>query len=152
MMSIIKTSLKTLGFTALLASASVYATDISVGGSTVSIDDRESAGDRAAHGGSSYNIDQMDVSWSSDNTITVDIFTNFANLSHDGGTETHNNQSDHYYRGRNILFGDLMIGVDSGSSFNYAFNLGYDRWNQSTFDNSSSGGLYKINNLSLIHI
>ena len=133
-MSIIKISLKALGFVALVASTSVYASNLTVGGSTVSVDDRQSAGDNAAYGGSSYNIDQMDVSWSSDNTITVDIFTNFTGS---------NNQN--YYNGRNILFGDLLIGVDSGSAFNYAFNLGNMRWNRSMFSNTSSGGLYAIN-------
>jgi hypothetical protein len=143
MMSIIQTSLKALSFTALLASTSVYATDISVGGSTVSIDDRESAGDRDANGrDSTYNIDQMNVSWSSDNTITVDIFTNFANFTHNNNTETHNNE--HGYYGDNIVYGDLLIGVDNGSSFNYAFSLGDMRTSQDAFAGNSTGGLYQI--------
>ena len=146
MMLIVKVGLKALGFLVLLASSSVMATDITVGGSTVTVDDRESAGDPNAYGNDDvYNIDQMDVSWSSDNTITVDIFTNFANLSHDGGTETHNNQNSHNYFGRNIMYGDLMIGVDS-DSFNYAFNLSEDRRIQTGFENSSTGGLFNIEN------
>lgn len=145
-MSIIKVGFKVLVLSAVLASTNTMATDITVGGSTVSIDDRESAGDSDAVGNDNvYNIDQMDVSWSSDNTITVDIFTNFANLSHDGGTETHNNQSSHSYFGRNIMYGDLMIGVDS-DSFNYAFNLSENRGIQTGFENSSTGGLYNIEN------
>ena len=143
-MSLIKISLKIVGFAALLASTSVYATDMTVGGSHVSVDDRESAGDIDAYGNdSTFNIDQMDVSWSSDDTITVDIFTNFANLAMYGNTETNNNQ--HYYRGNNIVYGDLLIGLDSGSSFNYAFSLGNMGMNQSAFAGTSSGGLYAIN-------
>lgn len=147
MMSIINISLKALGLATLLASSSVYATNITVGGSTVIVDDRESAGDRDAYGRDSiYNIDQMNVSWSADNTITVDIFTNFANFVHDGDTETHNNQ--HEYYGKDIVYGDLLIGVDNGSSYNYAFNLGDMRWDQGAVSpTNSSGGLYAINGL-----
>ncbi len=144
MMSMIKKSLKTLGLAALLVSANVYATDITIGGSQVSIDDRESAGDRDANGrDSTYNIDQMDVSWSSEHTITVDIFTNFANFTHNSGTETHNNE--HGYYGQRIVYGDLLIGVDSGSDFNYAFSLKSGRWGNGQVNNSSTGGLYAIN-------
>lgn len=143
-MSIIKVGFKVLVLSAVLASANAMATDITVGGSSVSIDDRESAGDRDANGrDSTYNIDQMDVSWSSDNTITVDIFTNFANFSHNNGTETHNNE--HGYYGERIVYGDLLIGVDSGSSFNYAFSLGGMRTSQDAFSGSDVGGLYLIN-------
>lgn len=143
MMSMIKIGLKTLGFAALLASTSVYATTINVGGSTVSVDDRESAGDRDANGrDSTYNIDQMDVTWSADNTITVDIFTNFANFSHNNNTETHNNE--HNYYGEKIVYGDLLIGIDNGSSFNYAFSLGDMRTSQDAFGGTDAGGLYAI--------
>ena len=38
-MSIIKISLKALGFVALMAGTSVYASNLTVGGSTVSVDD-----------------------------------------------------------------------------------------------------------------
>jgi len=143
MMSIIKISLKALGFATILASTSVYATNITVGGSSVSVDDRQysdGSGDDAAYGGSAYNINQMNVSWSADNTITVDIFTDFANTSNYG--RTNNNRFE--YSGRKITYGDLMIGVDNGSDFNYAFSLGADRWNRYTFSDSDSGGLYKI--------
>lgn len=147
MMSIIKISLKALGFATLLASTNVYATNITVGGSTVFVDDRESAGDTDAHGrDGTYNIDQMNVSWSTDNTINVDIFTNFANFVHDRGTETHNNQ--HEYYGKDIVYGDLLIAVDNGSSYNYAFNLGGMRWDRGEVSpTNSSGGLYAISGL-----
>ena len=45
----------------------------------------------------------------------------------------------------NIVYGDLLIGLDSGSSFNYAFSLGNMGMNQSAFAGTSSGGLYAIN-------
>ena len=142
MMSIITNGLKVLAFGMLLATTHAHATDITVGGSVVSVDDRVSAGDMSAHGGSQYDIDQMDVKWSSDNTITVDIFTNFANLSFGNGSKNYNNRNKYYER--NIVFGDLMIGVDSGSSFNYAFSLGDMRYEKRAFTNSNSGGLYEI--------
>jgi len=44
------------------------------------------------------------------------------------------------------MYGDLMIGVDSGSDFNYAFNLTADRRVNSFFENSTTGGLYEIDN------
>ncbi len=146
-MSIIKISLKALGFVALMAGTSVYASNLTVGGSTVSVDDRESAGDADAYGSDSvFNIDQMNVSWSSDDTITVDIFTNFANLNKNSGTETYNNRYGYY--GKRIVNGDLLIGVDSGSAFNYAFDLGNMGWSRSAFSGTQSGGLYAINGTS----
>jgi hypothetical protein len=133
-MSLVKKCLKTISLVALLASSNVYATDITIGGSTVSIDDRESAGDQDAYGDDSkYNIDQMDVTWANDNTITVDILTNF--------DYTRNN--DYGYKGRKIVFGDLLI--STGSNYNYAFSLGNSRYWENNSFTTTTGGLYAIN-------
>lgn len=133
-MSLVKQCLKIISLVALLATSSAYATDITIGGSTVSIDDRESAGDQDAYGDDNiYNIDQMDVSWANDNTITVDIFTNF--------DYTENRRHD--YKGKKIVFGDLLIKVGS-NNYNYAFKLGNLRGSKNQFNNSDVGGLYAI--------
>lgn len=144
MTSVVKVSLIVLSFATLLASTSVFATDITVGGTTVMVDDRESSGDSDASGYDSiYNIDQMNVSWSSDETITVDIFTNFANLNNG---VTNNNR---YNEGsKNIVYGDLLMGLrdSSGANSYYAFKLGGDRYSKGHVNSSTStGGLYAIN-------
>jgi len=133
-MSLVKKCLKTISLVALLAASNVYATDITIGGSTVSINDRESAGDQDAYGDDyKYNIDQMDVTWASDNTITVDILTNF--------DYTKNN--DYGYKGNKIVFGDLLI--STGSNYNYAFSLGNSRYWENNSFTTTTGGLYAIN-------
>ncbi|WP_158089078.1 PEP-CTERM sorting domain-containing protein [Cognaticolwellia mytili] len=153
MMSMIKKSLKIFGLAVFLVSSNASATDISVGGSSVSINDRADSG----QGGTSangylYNINKMNVKWSSNNTITVDVFTNFArkngfeNNYHDalGGNNNNNN---------NIIFGDLLIGANKGSDsgYNYAFSLGdfmnssATRFNWNNLSNETAGGLYAIN-------
>ncbi len=143
MMSMIKKSLKIFGLAALLVSSNVYATDIGVGGSSVSVNDRADAG----QGGSIYNINQMDVKWASDNTITVDVFTNFAR---NDGYE--NNLHKSGKNNNEIIFGDLLIGANQGndSGYNYAFSLGdFMNRNTSRFDwknlsDEKEGGLYAI--------
>ncbi|WP_257173783.1 PEP-CTERM sorting domain-containing protein [Colwellia sp. M166] len=145
-MSIITNSLKMLTFGALLATTSAYATDIALDGTTVSVNDRADAG----QGGWIYNVDQMDVSWGDDDTITVDVFTKFAS-SYRGrnSNNTYSDGSNH----KNIIFGDLLIGANSASNsgFNYAFSLGdlYSGWNTrfSRIErlDQTNGGLYKIN-------
>lgn len=147
MMSMIKKGLQTLALTTLLASTSIYATDITVGGSTVSVDDRQDPG----QGGWRYDINGMDVSWGADNTITVDVFTNFA--KEDDRNRTYNNRSRSGQKRNKIIYGDLLIGAnnDGSSDFNYAFSLGnlFGNWNtrfsQIERLNQTNGGLYAIN-------
>jgi hypothetical protein len=147
MMSIITKSLKTIAFGAFLATSSAYATDISMDGTSVSVDDRADAG----QGGSIYDINQMDVSWASDNTITVDIFTNFANTNSQGNTS--NNKYRNGSNRKKIVYGDLLIGANNNGSsdFNYAFSLGdlFGGWNTrfSKYNrfNQTNGGLYEVN-------
>lgn len=148
-MSIIKKSLKIFGLAAFLVSANVYATDITVGGSSVSVNDRADTGQGGtANNGYLYNINQMDVNWASDNTITVDVFTNFARK--DGWENNYHASGRH---NKNIIFGDLLIGANQGnnSGFNYAFSLGdFMNSNATRFDwtnlsNEKEGGLFAIN-------
>jgi len=143
-MSIIKKSLKIFSLTAILVSANIHATDITVGGSSVSVNDRADDG----QGGWIYDIDKMDVKWSSDNTITVDVFTNFAY-----GDGKFNNYYSSGQNHKNIIFGDLLIGANRGSDtgFNYAFSLGdlnnsnSSRFDRSGLENETEGGLFAIN-------
>ena len=146
-MSIIIKSLKTMGLAALLITSNTFATDISMDGTILSVDDRADAG----QGGSIYNIDQMDVSWSSDNTITVDVFTNFSKFNRRG--YNNNNKHENGRTDQKIIYGDLLIGANDGrnSDFNYAFSLGdlFSGWNTrfSRIErlNQTNGGLYAIN-------
>jgi len=109
-----------------LISAPVSATNITVGGSSVSITDTgvhatkgtvaDQFGLGDAQGGTNYEIQNMEVTWSDSDQITVDIFTNFGHFN-----------NDHNYgpKDNNIIFGDLFIGVDGdqGKS-DFVFSLG----------------------------
>ncbi len=149
MKSIIKVSLKALGFVALMVISSANATDISLDGTKVWVDDRFDAGE----GGWNYNIDGMTVSWEADNTISVNVFTNFAKqrTTDNGYSYNANNiYSDSAGNSNKIIFGDLLIGANStgNSGYNYAYSLGSlsgsgDRYSHKN-KNSESGGLFAI--------
>lgn len=141
---------KAIVIVASIFSVSVNATNIDVGGSTVAVDDSYDAG----YGGSIYDVDEMTVSWGADDTITVDVFTKFADQrnNYNGTAYNSNNIYQDGSRGKKIIFGDLLIGANTGndSGYNYAFSLGslYSGWNErfSNIDRveQSIGGLYEI--------
>lgn len=146
MMSIITKNLKILALSALFATANTFATDIALDGTTVSVNDRADSG----QGGWIYDINQMDVSWGTDNTINVDVFTSFTKIRNNGI-----NSNNTHYSGnpaKKIIYGDLLIGANNGSDsgFNYAFSLGdlYNGWNtrfsRINRTNQHNGGLYAI--------
>lgn len=155
-MPLLNKLIKTLSVVVMLSSVNVLAGDIPIDHHIV--DDR---GDRA-YGGKNYEIDKMLVNWDSEDQITVDIYTNFG---------SHNNKDLASSDGRNIIFGDLLIGTNGGNAdYNYAFSLGslttyegwknwsntsassykykdYERYYSHSDDTSSSyttGGLYAI--------
>ena len=111
-MSVIKNVIKVLAATALLSSASAFSADFLV---DTTIDDSHDPG----AGGWRYDIEKMDVKWAKDDTITVDVYTNFVDYNNRRATY------DRYgnFTG-NIVFGDLLIGTNGADApFNYAFVL-----------------------------
>ena len=107
-MSLIKKFVKHLGLLAILSSSHLsYASDILV---DTTIHDASSD----LHGGWRFKVDSMDVLWTSNGDITVDVYTNFVD---------YNNRITSGGQG-NIVFGDLLLGTDGlEDNYNYAFNL-----------------------------
>ncbi len=107
-MTLIKNVFKILAMTALLACSATFAADLLV---DTTIDDSNSD----AVGGWKYEIDKMDVQWTNNGLITVDIYTNFVDYNNQYGTSNGNG---------NIVLGDLLIGTTGDTSaYNYAFVL-----------------------------
>lgn len=128
-MILIKNTLKVFTAALALAVASVSASDILVD-TTIS----DAIGD--ANGGSKYEIQKMDVQWV-DDTITVDVHTNFVEYNNRGS----------YYGGKKLTFGDLLISTgDKGTAFDYAFILTEGRDKKFKYTNSfdSTGTLAAI--------
>lgn len=111
-MTLIKQALKTLTVIALFSSATAFASDLLV---DTSIDDSFDPGS----GGWRFDIERMDVQWAADETITVDVYTNFVDYNNRYSTY----DSDGDFTG-NIVLGDLLMSTDGGDTpYNYAFVL-----------------------------
>jgi len=107
-MTLIKNVFKIFAVTALFSFTNVFAADFVV---DTAIDDAD--GD--AVGGWKYEVDKMDVQWTSDGLITVDIYTNFVD---------YNNQYSTGRNSGNIVLGDLLISTGGANApFDYAFIL-----------------------------
>lgn len=164
-MSLMQKFLTPMGALALIATSSVFASDIPIDNHIVY--DR---GDQV-YGGANYEVDRMVVNWDVNDQITVDIYTNF-------GANNNDHTGDNVRGGRSIIYGDLLLGTTgSATDFNYAFSLGeltpevasypdelsggwdnyyggtktsgyerYYRHAEDTNNSYSTGGLYAINN------
>ena len=134
-MTVIKNVIRILAATALLSSASAFSADFLV---DTTIDDSHDPG----AGGWRYDIEKMDVKWAKDDTITVDVYTNFVDYNNRRATY------DRYgnFTG-NIVFGDLLIGTNGADApFNYAFVLSEsdreDYYSSSRGDHWEKQGLF----------
>jgi len=58
-----------------------------------------------------YETTKMDVTWDTDDNVTVDVYTAFAGKT-----------NQHYYSGHKIQYGDLFIGPSAGN-WDYAFHI-----------------------------
>lgn len=135
-MTLFKNALKVIALTSTLASASVFASDLVP---TTTINDASND----AAGGWVYEIDRMDITWSSSELITVDIFTNFVDYNNEVGTG-YRWENGHKISNGNIVLGDLLISTDGTSNYDYAFVLSdadRDRqkyWEQNHWDNTGT--------------
>lgn len=109
-MTLIERVLKTFSVALLFCSATAVASDLIV---DTTIDDSHDAG----AGGWKYDIEKMDVQWAADDTITVDVYTNFVDYNNKYSTY----DADGDFTGK-IVLGDLLISTDGDeSAFDYAF-------------------------------
>jgi hypothetical protein len=93
---------------ASLFTTKVFSSDLLV---NTTIDDAK--GD--AVGGWKYEVDRMDIKWTQEDQITVDIYTNFVD---------YNNQLSLSGSDKKIVMGDLLMSTNGDNTpFNYAFLL-----------------------------
>lgn len=93
---------------ATLFTTNVFASDLLV---DTTIDDAKGE----AIGGWKYEVDRMDIQWTQDGQITVDIYTNFVDYNNEIGTSGSS---------RNIVLGDLLMSTNGDNTpYNYAFLL-----------------------------
>jgi len=110
-MSFIFKTIKPLAIVALLSASHVFAADILV--DTTIIDNN---GVNDAIGGWQFEVNSMNVRWTDDGNVTVDVFTNFGDYNDKYGSGHHGIN--------NIVFGDLLISTGGDTNaFDYAFKL-----------------------------
>ncbi len=131
-MSFIFKTIKPLVIAAMLATSSTFAADILV---DTTIIDNNGAND--AIGGWQFEVNSMDVNWTDDGNVTVDVYTNFGDYNNRFGSGGNGN----------IVFGDLLISTGGDTNaFDYAFKLTDDR-----FDDYYTSG-YSEHDGSLVEI
>lgn len=126
-MTLLKSALKIITVSTMLLSTSALASDFLVKTSFADPDD--GSGSTEANG-YAYDVNQMDVQWTTDDLITVKVSTDFIE---------HNNENGSGGTG-NIVFGDLLMSTNGDDTpFNYAFVLSEGRYDDySNLNNSGN--------------